>query len=129
MSVISLMTLLMISFRSLSMQDNLLMMSLIESSRPLFRFELHPKEESPLRSSMRSSTSVIIGLILLRVSVLKGVGFAFHELTICIKPAISVDTEETLDVICSLLRPVVTDDEVTVSDDDDDEVPVMERVL
>lgn len=77
---------------------------------------------------MRSSTSVIIGLILLRVSVLRGVGFAFHELIIGIKPAISVDTEETLDVTCSLFRVVVTDGGVIVPDDDD-EVPVMERVL
>ena len=128
MSVISPVTLLVISSRSLSMQDNPLMMSLIGPSRPLFRFELHPEEEPPPRSSMRSSTSVIIGLILLRASIFRGVGFTFHELITGIKPAISVDTEETLDVTGSLFRVVVTGGGVIVPDDDD-EVAVMERVI
>ena len=128
MSVMSPETLSLISFRSFPMQDKPLMMPLIGPSRPLFRFELHSEEESPPRPSMRSSTSDMIGLILLRVSVFRGVGFAFHELIIGIKPAISVKTEEALDVACSLFRVVVTGGGVIVPDDDE-VVPVTGRGL
>jgi len=94
--------------RSSSIQDNLFMILPIVPSKPLFPFEPHPEDdEPPPRLEMRSSTSLLTGLILLRVSDLSNVGFAFQELIIGIKPASSEDTEETLDVAWALARVVV----------------------
>ena len=96
-------------FRSSSIQDNLLMISPIVPSKPLFFFEPHPKEdESAPRLEIRSSISLLIGLILLRVSDLSNVGFAFQELIIGIRPASSDDTEDTLDVAWEPAKVVVT---------------------
>ena len=94
--------------RSSSIQDNVFTISSNAPSKPLFLFEPHPDEdETPPRSEMRSSTSSLTGLILLRVSDLSNVGFAFQELMIGIRPASSEDTEETLDVAWELARVVV----------------------
>lgn len=112
-----LLILLMILSRSSSIQDNPFIVSPIVPSRPLFRFESHPEEESPPRSVMRSSILFMTVLILSRVSGLRGVGSAFHELITGIRPTISEDTEETLDVACSLLRVVVIGGTVIVEED------------
>ena len=88
--------------KSSSMQDSLLMTSPIAPSNPLFIFlEPHPEdEESPPRSEMRSSMSLLTGLILSSVSSLRGSGFFFHELIAPIRSTISEETEDTLEVAC-----------------------------
>lgn len=98
------------SSKSSSMQDNLLMTSPIAPSKPLFIFlEPHPEdEESPPRSEMRSSISLLTGLILSSVSSLRGSGFFFQELIAPIKTTTSEETEDTLEVACWLAMVVVT---------------------
>ena len=84
-------------------------MSPIVPSKPLFLFEPHPKDdESAPRLEMRSSISLLTGLILLRVSDLSDVGLAFQDLITGMRPASSEDTEDTLDVAWELARVVVT---------------------
>ncbi len=94
--------------RCSSMQDNPLTISLIAPSAPLFLLAPHPEEvEPPPKPEMRSSTSFLTGLILPRVSDLSGVGFAFQDLMIGIRPASSEDTDSTLDVAWELASVVV----------------------
>ena len=89
------------SSRFSSMQDNASTTSLKGSSRPLLTCSraMHGLGEvSPPRSEIRSLTSLLMSSILLSVSVLSDVGFAFQELMTGIKPEIWEDTEETADV-------------------------------
>jgi hypothetical protein len=91
------------------MHDNELMISPMEPNNPLFFFEPHPEEEDePPRSEISPSTSLRMLFTLLRVSVLRGSGFFFQELMIGIRPAISKDTEDTLDVASELWIVEVT---------------------
>ena len=94
--------------RCSSMQDSPLTISPIAPSAPLFLLAPHPEElEPPPNSEMRFSTPFLIGLILSRVSDLSGVGFAFHDLMMGIRPASSEDTDFTLDVACELASVIV----------------------
>jgi hypothetical protein len=89
--------------RSSSMHTNELMISPMAPNNPLFFFEPHPEEEDePPRSEISPSTSLRMPFTLFNVSVLRGSGFFFQELMIGIRPAISEDTEDTLDVASEL---------------------------
>ena len=94
--------------RSSPIQDKLLTIPLIVPIKPLFLLEPHPeKEESGPKLEMRSSTSFLTDLTLVRVSDLSEVGFAFQELMTGTRPASSEDTEDTLDVASELAMVVV----------------------
>jgi hypothetical protein len=88
-----------ILFRSSSIQTKELTISPRKPNRPLFLFEPHPEgDESPPKLVIRFSTSFSRPLTLERVPSLSGVGFAFQELMIGMRPTSSEDTEDALDV-------------------------------
>jgi hypothetical protein len=85
------------------MHDNELIISPMEPNNPLFFFEPHPEEEDePPRLEISPSTSPRMPVTLSRVSVLRGSGFFFQEPMMGIRPAMSEDTEDTLDVASEL---------------------------
>jgi hypothetical protein len=97
--------------------DKVLIMSPMAPKRPLLLLELHPEDESPPRSEITDSTSLMTSSTLLRVSVLSPVGSAFQELMKGMRAMISEDTEDTLEVAATPVTVVVAGGTVIVSDD------------
>ena len=92
--------------RRRSMQDRALITSLRVPRRRLLRFESHLDEETPPKSEITDSTSLLTLSTSLSALVLS-TGSFFHELMIGTKATTSEDIEDTLETAASVTALVV----------------------